>query len=182
MRRLGADDDRPRLRRSSIGSRWCTSTGGRTPVLLGRQAPGCNRRVCSGSRDRCTLRQDCKWRLSSIPRITRCRKSLKIRVKLRGWDVGIRTPITASRARCPTVERRPSRGKTRQAGNPDYTGPSTGRATYQDRLKADVVTRCRGCARDTTTPQSDRGARRHRSCGSDRRSAACADRTRSSPR
>ena len=24
-----------------------------------------------------------------------------------GWDVGIRTPITASRARCPTVERRP---------------------------------------------------------------------------
>ena len=26
-----------------------------------------------------------------------------------GWDVGIRTPITASRARCPTVERRPSR-------------------------------------------------------------------------
>lgn len=69
-RSLGADDDRPRLRRSSI---WCTSTGGRTPVLLWRQAPGCNRRVRSGSGDHCTLRQDCKWRLSSTPKITRCR-------------------------------------------------------------------------------------------------------------
>jgi hypothetical protein len=27
-----------------------------------------------------------------------------------GWDAGIRTPITCSRGRCPTVERRPSKG------------------------------------------------------------------------
>jgi hypothetical protein len=40
-----------------------------------------------------------------------------------GWDVGIRTPITASRARCPTVERRPSKALCRAAGNQDYTRP-----------------------------------------------------------
>jgi hypothetical protein len=30
-----------------------------------------------------------------------------------GWDAGIRTPITCSRGRCPTVERRPSRWRPR---------------------------------------------------------------------
>jgi hypothetical protein len=32
-----------------------------------------------------------------------------------GWETGIRTPITASRARCPTVERPPSNGVVRGA-------------------------------------------------------------------
>ena len=35
-----------------------------------------------------------------------------------GWEAGIRTPITASRARCPTVERPPSLGRTCRAGTP----------------------------------------------------------------
>jgi hypothetical protein len=46
-----------------------------------------------------------------------------------GWDVGIRTPITASRARCPTVERRPSKALGRAAGNQDYTCPFADRAS-----------------------------------------------------
>ena len=36
-----------------------------------------------------------------------------------GWEAGIRTPITASRARCPTVERPPSRCRNLRV----YPGP-----------------------------------------------------------
>jgi hypothetical protein len=38
------------------------------------------------------------------------RKGTKLKI---GWEAGIRTPITASRARCPTVERPPSNGRRR---------------------------------------------------------------------
>ena len=51
-----------------------------------------------------------------------------------GWDVGIRTPISASRARCPTVERRPSR----QAETPIITR-SARRATQPGRASRLVV-------------------------------------------
>ena len=37
--------------------------------------------------------------------------------QLLGWEAGIRTPITASRARCPTVERPPST-ESRRLENP----------------------------------------------------------------
>src|SRR5262245_61593583 len=54
-----------------------------------------------------------------------------------GWEAGIRTPITWSRATCPTVERPPNPGRgpvgrataSLRTGNYHYTGPAEGRAT-----------------------------------------------------
>ena len=46
-----------------------------------------------------------------------------------GWEAGIRTPITASRARCPTVERPPSIGASAGAGTSDSTGWLLGHAS-----------------------------------------------------
>ncbi len=56
-----------------------------------------------------------------------------------GWDVGIRTPITASRARCPTVERRPNRWRETktivdQTGPGKTTGPVRSRRLGQQRI------------------------------------------------
>jgi hypothetical protein len=46
-----------------------------------------------------------------------------------GWEAGIRTPITWSRATCPTVERPPSRRNLAGRGaNLDYIGPPEARA------------------------------------------------------
>src|SRR5215213_2451179 len=44
-----------------------------------------------------------------------------------GWDAGIRTPITCSRGRCPTVERRPSTSRTRRAGETRLYPPALAR-------------------------------------------------------
>ena len=55
-----------------------------------------------------------------------------------GWEAGIRTPITASRARCPTVERPPSLGRTCRAGTPSLPdAPRIGNRRLAPRLPRD---------------------------------------------
>jgi hypothetical protein len=63
-----------------------------------------------------SLRPTASARPGSMRKSLPSRSSRWFRRAKAGWEAGIRTPITASRARCPTVERPPSSGRILQAG------------------------------------------------------------------
>jgi len=64
-----------------------------------------------------------------------------------GWEAGIRTPITASRAPCPTVERPPSTGRgLMKAGTVNSIGPRAGHTSQPASYETRVARNSSNCA------------------------------------